>query len=45
MGTYSDAELRLLLRFATQGYKTMLAATEDLKTMIEAPRGQSAPCG
>jgi len=27
--TYSDAELRLLLRFMTQGYKTMLTATEN----------------
>ena len=36
--SYSDAELRLLLRFAMQGYETMLAATEELKTMIEDPR-------
>ena len=35
---YSDAELRLLLRFMTQGYKTMLAATEELKAMIVAPK-------
>src|SRR3954468_2766287 len=28
---YTDAELRLLLRFALQGYETMLAATEVLK--------------
>jgi DNA-binding MarR family transcriptional regulator len=35
--TYTDAELRLLLRFMTQGYKTMLAATEELKAMMEAP--------
>jgi DNA-binding MarR family transcriptional regulator len=40
--TYSDAELRLLLRFATQGYETMLAATEDLKAMMEAPEGKRA---
>jgi DNA-binding MarR family transcriptional regulator len=38
--TYSDAELRLLLRFATQGYETMLAATEELKAMIEDPQGK-----
>jgi DNA-binding MarR family transcriptional regulator len=31
---YSDEELRLLLRFASQGYETMLAATEELKAMI-----------
>jgi DNA-binding MarR family transcriptional regulator len=40
--SYSDAELRLLLRFATQGYETMLAATEELKTMIEDPKGKRA---
>jgi DNA-binding MarR family transcriptional regulator len=40
--TYSDAELRLLLRFATQGYKTMLAATEELKAMIEPPKRKRA---
>ena len=38
--SYSDAELRLLLRFAMQGYETMLAATEELKTMIEDPKGK-----
>jgi DNA-binding MarR family transcriptional regulator len=32
------ADLRLLLRFMTQGYKTMLAATEELKAMIDAPK-------
>ncbi len=37
---YSDAELRLLLRFATQGYETMLAATEELKAMMQAPEGK-----
>ena len=30
-GAYSDEELRLLLRFATEGYKGVLAATEALK--------------
>src|ERR1700723_3650634 len=40
--TYSDAELRLLLRFATQGYETMLTATEELKAMMEAPEGKRA---
>jgi DNA-binding MarR family transcriptional regulator len=38
--TYSDAELRLLLRFAMQGYQTMLAATEELKAMMETPKGK-----
>jgi DNA-binding MarR family transcriptional regulator len=35
--TYSDAELRLLLRFMTQGCKTMLATIEELKAMMEEP--------
>src|SRR5262249_30547565 len=33
-GTYSDDELRLLLRFASQGYETMLAAADELKATI-----------
>jgi DNA-binding MarR family transcriptional regulator len=37
---YSEAELRLLLRFAAQGYKTMLAATEELKAIIEAQKSK-----
>ena len=36
--TYADAELKVLLRFATQGYRTMLEATANLKAMIEAPK-------
>ena len=36
--SYSDAELRLLLEFATKGYATMLAATEELKSMVDAPK-------
>jgi DNA-binding MarR family transcriptional regulator len=39
---YSDAELRLLLRFAEEGYKAMLAAAEQLKTMIEVPEKKRA---
>src|SRR3954451_5899776 len=35
--TYSDAELKLMLRFMTQGYETMLAATEQLKAMVDMP--------
>jgi DNA-binding MarR family transcriptional regulator len=35
---YSDAELKLLLRFADQSYQTMLEATANLKGMIEAPK-------
>src|ERR1700730_13164938 len=40
--SYSDAELRLLLRFTTQGYRTMLAATEELRAMMETPKGKRA---
>lgn len=40
--SYSDAELRLLLRFATEGYATMLAATEELKAMMETPKVKRA---
>jgi DNA-binding MarR family transcriptional regulator len=36
-GGYSDEELRLLLRFATEGYKGVLAATEALKGLIDTP--------
>jgi DNA-binding MarR family transcriptional regulator len=36
--SYTDAELRLLLRFASHGYVTMLAATEELKTMVAATK-------
>jgi DNA-binding MarR family transcriptional regulator len=35
--TYSDEELRLLLRFAVQSYETMRAATGELKEM-ETPK-------
>src|SRR5438067_1484128 len=35
--SYTDAELLLLLRFMTQGYTTMLAATAELKAMVDAP--------
>jgi DNA-binding MarR family transcriptional regulator len=39
--TYSEAELRLLLRFATEGYQRMLAATEELKALVDAaPKGK-----
>jgi DNA-binding MarR family transcriptional regulator len=41
--TYSDAELRLLLRFASEGYQTMLGVTEELKAMMAAaPKGKRA---
>src|SRR3984893_1804283 len=38
--TYSDAELRLLLRFMTRSSKTMLAAIEELKAMMETPKAR-----
>jgi DNA-binding MarR family transcriptional regulator len=37
---YSESELRLLLRFADEGYKAMLAATEQLKAQIETRKGK-----
>jgi DNA-binding MarR family transcriptional regulator len=42
--SYSDDELRLLLRFASQGYETMLAAAEELKAAIakEPTKGRPA---
>jgi DNA-binding MarR family transcriptional regulator len=36
--SYSDAELRLLLEFASRGYVAMLAATEELKSMVDASK-------
>ena len=36
---YTDAELELLLRFMTQGYTTMLSVTEELKAMVDGPKG------
>jgi DNA-binding MarR family transcriptional regulator len=35
--TYSDAELKLLLRFAGEGYKAVLEATEELNGLLDAP--------
>ncbi|SDM99997.1 MarR family winged helix-turn-helix transcriptional regulator [Afipia sp. GAS231] len=35
--SYTDAELKLLLRFMTQGYMTMLDVTEELKAMVDQP--------
>jgi len=39
--SYSEAELHLLLRFATDGYKAVLEATEALKGLIDAPKGKA----
>lgn len=41
--SYSDDELRLLLRFASQGYETMLSATEELKATIAKEPAKSRP--
>lgn len=40
---YSDAELRLLLKFAGEGYEAMLKATTELKLMVEAPPKVKSP--
>jgi len=40
--TYSDAELKLLLRFTTQGAETMLGAVEHLKAMMASSNGEAA---
>jgi DNA-binding MarR family transcriptional regulator len=41
--TYTDAELKLLLRFATESYQAMLEATTELKAMIEAAPKEKRP--
>ena len=41
--TYSDAELQLLLRFAKEGYKAALQATEVLNTLVND--GVKKACG
>jgi DNA-binding MarR family transcriptional regulator len=39
---YSEEELRLLLRFANDGYKGVLEATETLKGLLDAPAPKAA---
>ena len=39
---YSEEELRLLLRFAHDGYKGVLEATEALKDLLDAPAQKAA---
>jgi len=40
---YSDTELKVLLRYATDSYRSILEATNQLTTMIEAaPKKKSA---
>ena len=39
---YSEEELRLLLRFANDGYKGVLEATEALKDLLDAPAQKAA---
>jgi DNA-binding MarR family transcriptional regulator len=41
-GAYTDDELRLLLRFANDGYKGVLEATTALKGVIDTPPEQRA---
>src|SRR5690242_20503869 len=41
---YTDAELKLLLRYATETYRSILGATNELKAMIEASP-QAKPAG
>jgi DNA-binding MarR family transcriptional regulator len=39
---YSDAELKVLLRYGTETYQSILGATNELKTMIElSPKRKS----
>jgi DNA-binding MarR family transcriptional regulator len=40
--TYSEAELQLLLRFANEGYKAVLEATEKLKGLLDTPEEKPA---
>jgi DNA-binding MarR family transcriptional regulator len=40
---YSDAELKLLLRYANESYQSMLEATTQLKTVIEAKGKPARP--
>jgi DNA-binding MarR family transcriptional regulator len=40
--TYSDVELQLLLRFAREGYKAALQATETLRGLVESETGKAA---
>lgn len=40
---YTDAELRLLLRYASESYQSILAATTQLKAMVErSPKAKPA---
>jgi DNA-binding MarR family transcriptional regulator len=39
---YSEEELRLLLRFAQEGYQGVLEATEALKAMLDSPDAKPA---
>jgi DNA-binding MarR family transcriptional regulator len=41
-GTYSDTELQLLLRFAREGYRATLGATEALRRVVEADTNEQA---
>ena len=42
-GRYTDAEVRLLLRYATESYHSILEATTQLKAMVEgSPKAKPA---
>jgi DNA-binding MarR family transcriptional regulator len=41
--TYSDVELQLLLRFAKEGYKAALGATDALNGLVEAETDKRGP--
>lgn len=43
LSRYTDAELKLLVRFASEAYDSVLEATNQLKTMMkELPKGKRA---
>ena len=40
---YTDAELKLLLRYASESYQSILSATTELKGMMDAsPKAKAA---
>ena len=42
---YTDAELKFLIRYGTEGYQSMLEATTKLRNSIEAERPKEKPEG
>jgi DNA-binding MarR family transcriptional regulator len=39
---YTDAELKVLLRYATESYQSILGATNELRTMMATPKAKAA---